>query len=453
MTEGNYKSVTINPCHSCMPIGGIIAFKGIEKSMVVLHGSQGCATYMRRHVAEHFNEPIDVGSSSLNEKGTIYGGEENLKKALDNVIMVYRPRVLGVLTTCLAETIGEDIDRVVADYRREKGLDFPLIVTVSTPGYGGTQSEGYWLTVKKIIVALAKKTARHSGVNILVPNISPADIREIKRILNLMQIEHTLVPDFSETLDRPFEKPYRKIPSGGTKIAAIAAMSGAQATIEFGLATDETFSPGRFLEEEFGVPLYRLPVPIGIENCDRFLAVLKEISGRDIPDELKKERGRLLDCMIDSHKYNSEGRSVVFGEPDLIFAVTRTCVENGITPVVIASGSRSSSLFRLLESLLIRRESQPVILQGTDFNEIRAKAVAMGANIAIGSSEGRYLTEKEGIPLVRIGFPIHDRVGGQRLLSVGYIGTALFLDRITNTLLERKLSNYRINLYRQFFRG
>jgi len=99
-----------------MPMGGILPFKGVEGGMVLLHGSQGCATYMRRHMAEHFNEPVDVASSSLNEKGTVYGGEASLKQGLDNLIKLYNPGIIGVLTTCLAETIGEDTARITAEY-------------------------------------------------------------------------------------------------------------------------------------------------------------------------------------------------------------------------------------------------------------------------------------------------------------------------------------------------
>ena len=75
--------------------------------------------------------------------------------------------------------------------------------------------------------------------------------------------------------------------------------------------------------------------------------------------------------------------------------------------------------------------------------KIRIASKNANANLAIGHSDGRYLTEREGIPLVRRGFPIHDRVGGQRLLSVGYVGTNVLLDQITNTLLEVKQTNYR----------
>lgn len=452
MAKLSYQDVKINPCNMCMPMGGILPFKGIEQSMVILHGSQGCATYMRRHIAEHFNEPIDVGSTSLNEKGTVFGGEKNLIQALDNISKVYQPRLIGVLTTCLAETIGEDIDRITTNYLRDRGLQNFPIVTVPTPGYGGSHSEGYFLTIKRIIATLAKKSPQHSKINIITPNISPADIREIKRILELMQVKYTLLPDFSDTLDRPYQRPYQKIAQGGTKIADIVKMPGAKATIQMGVTVDDNISPGQYLADQFGVPLYNIPIPIGLENTDQFINAIKQITGREIASTLRAERGRLMDCMIDSHKYNFQGKCSIFGEPELVYALSKTCLENGIFPVVVATGSKTAKLSNLLHSELTAAQPDAVILPETDFNRIREISVEQGANLAIGHSDGRYLTEKAGIPLVRMGFPIHDRVGGQRILSVGYTGTTMFLDRITNTLLENKLKDYRSSMYQQFYR-
>lgn len=116
MANKNLVNVDINPCKMCMPMGGVMAFKGIENSMVILHGSQGCSTYIRRHMATHYNEPVDIASSALTEQGTVYGGAENLKKGLKNMIKLYNPSTIGVMTTCLAETIGEDINRIVGEF-------------------------------------------------------------------------------------------------------------------------------------------------------------------------------------------------------------------------------------------------------------------------------------------------------------------------------------------------
>ncbi|MDU2064439.1 MAG: nitrogenase component 1 [Sporomusaceae bacterium] len=438
------KNVNENPCHMCMPMGGILALKGIERSMVILHGSQGCSTYMRRHIAAHFNEPVDVGSSSLNEKGTIYGGEKNLVKAIDNILKVYQPDLIGVLTTCLAETIGEDIDRIVTEYLREKNQETFPIITAPTPGYGSSQAEGYYFTVKRTIMGLAEATKKHNRVNIITAHMSPADLRELKRILALMDIDYIMCPDYSETLDAPYVSSFSKMPQGGTKLADIKAMGGAIATIQLGVTVDEKLSPGKYLEETFGVPLYTLPIPMGIENTDQFIHRLSEITGKTIPVLLEKERGRLIDAMIDSHKYNMQGRSVVYGEPELVYGVTKVCLENGIEPVVVATGSKPGLLTKLLGKKIN-------VMHESDFVAIRAKSREQKANIAIGHSDGHYLTEKDGIPLVRIGFPIHDRIGGQRILSVGYAGTMLLLDRLTNTLLEHKYHSYRSRMYEQYY--
>jgi nitrogenase molybdenum-iron protein NifN len=447
----HFRNVNENPCNMCMPMGGILALKGIEQSMVIVHGSQGCSTYMRRHIAEHFNEPVDVGSSSLNEKGTIYGGEKNLRQALDNIRKVYHPALIGIVTTCLAETIGEDIERITGQYLIDKEMEAFPIVTASTPGYGGSHFEGYFFTLKRILMQLTEAVEKNNKINIIIPNISPADIREIKRMLALMQIEYVLYPDFSDTLDRPFAKPYTKMSNGGTKITDIRSMGGAVATIQMGITIEDGISPGKYLEEEFGIPLYNIAIPMGVESTDAFINTLVEITGKNVPESIKQERGRLLDGMIDSHKYNFQGRSVIFGEPEMVYAVTKICVENGVFPAVVATGSQIGKFNQLITAAVAECLEQSKILIETDFSHILAASKEGKVNIGIGPSDGRYLTEKGDIPLVRLGFPIHDRVGGQRLLSVGYTGTMMLLDRITNTLLENKYKSYRSSMYEKFY--
>jgi nitrogenase molybdenum-iron protein NifN len=442
--SGRVRLVNENQCHMCMPLGGVLAFKGIEASMALVHGSQGCSTYMRLTACEHYNEPVDIASTSLNEKQTIYGGEANLRKALDNVIRVYRPRVLGIQTTCLAETIGEDIERMVDKYVMEGKSEGVDIIPVSTPSYGGTHTEGFWAATRKIVSYYAAPAPKHGKVNVIIPHISTADIREIKRILGLLGIPHTLLPDYSLTLDRPCAGDYKKIAPGGTSTADIAMMAGAVATIQFGLTCPDSLSPGLYLQQEHGVPLINLPLPIGLENTDMFLEALKDLGGGPIPEQLELERGWLLDAMADSHKYNAEGRPVIYGEPELAYAYAGACMENGAVPAVVASGTQNSKLAARLGFLLAAADEAPAILEEADFAAIEEAAAGAGANVAIGHSGGKFLAERSGLPIVRAGFPVHDRVGGQRILSAGYSGTLAFLDRFTNTLLENKYRSYRL---------
>ena len=56
----------------------------------------------------------------------------------------------------------------------------------------------------------------------------------------------------------------------------------------------------------------------------------------------------------------------------------------------------------------------------------------------IGNSKGYQIARKLKVPLVRVGFPIHDRIGSQRILHYGYRGALSLYDRIVNALLEVK---------------
>jgi nitrogenase molybdenum-iron protein NifN len=58
-----------------------------------------------------------------------------------------------------------------------------------------------------------------------------------------------------------------------------------------------------------------------------------------------------------------------------------------------------------------------------DCQQIEELATELSPDLLIGHSKGYRLARKLDIPLVRVGFPIHDRFGSQRILHVGYRGT------------------------------
>ena len=80
----------------------------------------------------------------------------------------------------------------------------------------------------------------------------------------------------------------------------------------------------------------------------------------------------------------------------------------------------------------------PDICDGADFMSIAEKAKLLKPDLLIGNSKGYGSRAQLGIPLVRVGFPIHDRIGGQRILHLGYRGAQQLFDRIVNALIECK---------------
>jgi nitrogenase molybdenum-iron protein NifN len=439
--KGESHVATTNACKLCTPLGATIAFKGVEGAIPFLHGSQGCATYMRRYIISHFREPMDIASSSLGEKNAIYGGGPNLKKGLLNAMQKYGASVVGVATTCLTETIGDDVARILAEFREEFG-DLPLadVVHVSTPSYSGTHMDGFHGAVKAIADQLCvEKTPETGRVNLMPGLVSPADIRHLKEIFREFGLTPTILPDYSETLDGPALLEYENIPSGGTKVADIRAMGGSAASIELGRAISAQETAGTSLEGRFGVPLRRLGLPLGLRETDSLFAALKELSGRETPRELALERGRYIDSLVDGHKYVSGMRAVVYGEEDLIIGMTSFLAEIGVKPVLVATGAKNRGVAGHIRAACgdVLRE-MPIVREGVDFFDIVEEAQSLAPDLLVGHSKGQRAARDWNIPLLRVGFPIHDRFGGQRMLHVGYRGAQSLFDRLVNLVLDKK---------------
>ncbi|MEW6289517.1 MAG: nitrogenase component 1 [Thermodesulfobacteriota bacterium] len=435
----NYISTT-NACKLCKPLGAALAFRGIEGSVPYLHGSQGCATYMRRYIISHYNEPIDIASSSLSEKHAIYGGAANLKLGLTNVTKKYQPQLIGIATTCLTETIGDDVPMIVKEYERETAATArPLLVNVSTPSYAGTHMEGFHAAVAAVVDQLAEHTCANDTVNLLPGFVSSADYRYLAEIMADFGLTATILPDLSATLDGPALLEYEKIPSGGTPLASIRDMGGAKASIEFGPTLGSGKTGGSVLARKYGVTNHRLGLPMGITETDRFYACLETLSARPTPAKHIQERGRLVDAYVDGHKYVFGKKAIIYGEEDLVVGLTAWLAEIGVMPILCASGGRSGSFAAAIAAVTCGVLSeQPLVYEGMDFFDIAEEAERLGPDLLVGHSKGYPLARKLNIPLIRVGFPIHDRIGGQRILHLGYRGAQQLFDLVVNSLIDKK---------------
>ena len=181
---------TRNACKLCTPLGACLVFRGVEGCIPFLHGSQGCSTYIRRYLISHFREPMDIASSNFHEESAIFGGSSNFQQGALNVMRQYQPQLIGAATTCLAETIGEDMPRLLLDLREKYGdrVTAP-IVTVSTASYRGTHIDGFHAAVKALVEQLGQPGESTGAVNLFPGMVSAADLRLLKEILTDFGLE------------------------------------------------------------------------------------------------------------------------------------------------------------------------------------------------------------------------------------------------------------------------
>ena len=306
------------------------------------------------------------------------------------------------------------------------------MAAASTPSYKGDQREGFRQATRAIVEAACPPIAAAcppgpapaaaggiGPVAVFPAMLSPADLRELKRLFAAFGLDAVLVSDYSDTLDGgPWKDGGRLLNEGGTPVGRLRGLSTARYAIELGAPVGREASGAAYLAENFGTEMISLPLPSGVEATDRFLGELSRISGRPAPEGLAAERERLVDSYVDAHKVAFGASALVYGDPDLRQALRGLCAEVGMRAVQAAEGARG-------------------------FAEVEAAAEAEAAagrpvDLLIGNSKGYKAAKRLGVPLARVGFPIHDRFGGQRVSTLGYRGTQELFDRIINALIEKR---------------
>jgi nitrogenase molybdenum-iron protein NifN len=309
------------------------------------------------------------------------------------------------------------------------------LVHAATPSYKDGHVEGFHAMVYALVKALARdKGTPLRAVNLLPTLVSPADLRHLREIIAGFDVAATVLPDYADRLDGGILDQYRAFPDGGTRLVDIAAMPRALASIDLTL-TGRAPRASKLLADR-GAPARVLGLPIGVRATDAMIEALSDLTNAGRPAWLLGERGRLLDAYADGHKYVFGARVGLYGDPEFVAALAGFLLEIGARPVFCATGARNRALPEAIAAL--PAGSVDEVLDDTDFESIGAACERHKPDLLMGSSKGYRLAHSFGIPLLRVGFPIHDRLGAGRILHVGYRGTTRLFDELVNALLQRK---------------
>jgi nitrogenase molybdenum-iron protein beta chain len=433
------EALTVNPAKACQPLGAILAAVGFESTLPFVHGSQGCVAYFRTHFTRHFKEPFSAVSSSMTEDAAVFGGLNNMVDGLATSYSLYQPKMIAICTTCMAEVIGDDLGAFITTSKQRGSVpeDFP-VPYAHTPSFVGSHITGYDNMMKGILSNLTagKKQEKTNGKINFIPGFETyiGNLREIKRLASLLEVDYTLLADNSEYLDSPNNGEYQMYP-GGTPLEEAADSINAEATISFqAYATTKT---REYIEKDWKQPTY-VSRPVGIKGTDEFLMKLSELTGKPIPKELEDERGRAVDAVTDSQAWIHGKRIALYGDPDLVFGLVRFLLELGAEPVHIVVTNSNPEFEKELQALL---DSSPFgkeakIWGGKDLWHMRSLLFTEPVDLLIGNSYGKYLWRDTKTPMVRIGYPIFDRHHLHRYATYGYQGTINLLNWIVNTLLD-----------------
>jgi nitrogenase molybdenum-iron cofactor biosynthesis protein NifN len=420
------KSVAINPLKQSQPLGAALAFLGLKGMMPLFHGSQGCTAFAKVLLVRHFREAIPLSTTAMNEVTTVLGGEDNVEQAILTLVEKSKPEIIGLCTTGLTETRGDDMEGIIKNIRkRHPELDKLPIVFVSTPDYKGALQDGYAAAVESIVRELPEPgRIIPNRVTILVSSaFTPGDVEEIKEIVEAFGLEAIAVPDLSASLDGHLDDSYQAVTTSGTTAKELREIGNSVFTLAIG---ESMRGAAEILQQKFKIPYELFPHLSGLDAIDNFLQALEDISARPVPQKYRRQRNQLLDAMLDTHFYFGRKRVSLGLEPDLLWSIT--CFLQSMGAEVHAAVTTTKS--PLLQQMPIDK-----VVIG-DLEEL--ETLAKGSDLLITNSQGKATADRLGIPLYRQGIPIYDRLGNGFSCKVGYTGTIKLLFDLGNLFLEHE---------------
>jgi nitrogenase molybdenum-iron protein NifN len=421
------KACTVNALKMSQPIGGTLAFMGLKGAMPLLHGSQGCTSFGLVLFVRHFREAIPMQTTAMSEVATVLGGLENVEQAIVNIAKRTKPEIIGICSTGVTETKGDDVDGYIKLIReKHPELDGIALVYVSTPDFKDAFQDGWSRTVTRIVEELVETpgpaAARMKNrVNVLPGcHLTPGDLYELRDIIESFGLEPLFVPDLSGSVDGRIPDEFVATTLGGATVKEIATLGLSAATIAVG---EQMREPAEALQKKTGVPFTLYDRLTGLAPNDDLVGFLSRLSGNAVPRKWRTQRSQLVDAMLDGHFFYGGKRIAIGAEPDLLWSISSFLTEMGCDIEAAVTTTHSSMLQHI--------DTDEVLIGDLEDLEDRAP----GCDLLITHSHGRQAAERLAIPFHRMGLPMFDRLGAAHQVTVGYRGTRDLIFEIGNIFI------------------
>jgi len=304
-------------------------------------------------------------------------------------------------------------------------------VPISTPDTQGSLESGYARALEAIISTLVPETRvagyRARQVNVLLSSmLTPGDVSAIREWIEAFELKPIMLPDLGNSLDGNLhESGYTTVSGGGVSRTELATMGKSTATLVVG---PSVYAAADLLKTRTGVRDFRFDGLMGLEACDDFIQTLADISGRQVPLKIERQRVQLLDAMVDSHFVVGAAKVALATDPDLLGMLSRFLTSTGVEVVAAIASVKAESLGLLpLETVTVG-----------DLEDLEDAANSEDAHILISNSHAAPSAVRLGIPLLRVGFPQYDCYGGHTRQWVGYSGSRQALFDLANLCVSQR---------------
>lgn len=394
---------------------------GIHNSVVITHGPSGCAYGVKKAYkltnSRNSGSPYEpVVSTNMDEEKVIHGGEKELKGAILEVDLKYKPDVVFVAASCATGIIGDNIDAIVDGLKKDVNAK---LMTLHCEGFAGEYRSGFDLVFKQITKLMDKpdqemRARLSKSVNIVGGKMGPertevdTDVKELVRLVNAMGAGVNSVIAGNCSLEE-----LKRAPS---------------VAVNCTLCLDIGYAIGNEMLKEFGTPLNSTILPYGISATEKWLRGAAKYLGMEKEAEALLEKEYLdIKEEFEEVKKKLEGKIAIIEGHDAIKCLSIAHMlerDFGMRSVIYNfhpwnAGARETSIDYLLETGL---DPEILITKGT---------------LAFGKYESMKQTEEE----------LLNFIGGFDAGSVVYFGSSLSFPSIPvvdlNAIMNRPRFGYR----------
>ena len=303
-------------CLSSCALGQLSAIRDVA---IIHHGPAGCsvasagAYYLDKVMAKKrgvTNNTVYVGTD-MNEKDTIFGSADALRRIILEVNKRYSPKAIFVTSSCATGIIGEDIDSVVDDVRDE--IDVPIVAV---------HCEGF----KSRIWATGFDISDHAVLSSIV---QPP--KQKRNTINFKNFYESARPEIIEIF-KNFDLEPIFLYCNST-VDELSHISESLATTCICGTLGNYLGNG--LEEKYGVPYIRTINPLGIAGFETWLREIGRVTERsEAVEKYIAEQREIYIPQIEEIKKKLKGLKAVLGMgPGYTFEVSRVLNELGIEVV------------------------------------------------------------------------------------------------------------------------
>ena len=419
------KPLQLNPIKLSQPMGAMLCFLGIKNCMPLMHGAQGCASFSKVFFTRHFNDPIAVQTTAVNDiTAVIDGGDYAISESIKNITKKVKPELVGLFTTGLTETKGDDIKgacTLVADVQQ--------MVYVNTPDFEGSIESGFSKSIEAIIQQLVQSSTEiDTNKALIIPNVNlkPIEVEKIKDTISLFGYEVFSLPDLSESLDGHLGLKQGALTSGGISVEDIKKLATSSLVFTIGKSVEKCGE--KILEKNPNIQLFHFDSLGGLEASDKFFKILCKVKNITQPHpSIVRWRKRLQDALLDTHFVIGSSKVIIALEPDQALSVANTIIEAGANIKAIVTTHRND--------LLDEIECEHLIVG--DFEDV--ESFLQEGDLVISNFHAERLAIKHKKALLVRGYPDFEGLGNQLKNDVLYEGSSYLLFELANLINHHKL--------------